>query len=69
MYLPDSSDLFERHDAEQEERLARLPVCECCGHPIQQEKAVYYNDQWFCEDCEDEAWEHIRAEYLESTEE
>ena len=37
---------FDRYDAEQESRLEELPICECCGKPIQQERAVYYNDQW-----------------------
>ena len=40
---------FERYDAEQQKDLDRLPVCCCCEEPIQQEKAIYYNDQWCCE--------------------
>ena len=56
----------DRYFAEKERELERLPVCECCGEPIQQEKAVYYNDSWFCEDCEDEAWQTIREDFLES---
>lgn len=55
-----------RHDAEQEEMLERLPVCECCGEPIQQDKAIYYNDQWCCENCETEFWQNIRDDFLES---
>lgn len=54
-----------RHDAEQEEKLNRLPLCECCGEPIQQEKAMYYCDQWCCEDCEDTFWLSIREDFLE----
>ena len=64
--LPDNYDLFVRHEAEQEKKLAELPVCEICGEPIQQEKAVYYNDQWICEECEAEFWESIREDFLES---
>lgn len=63
----DNYDLWAMHDAEQEADLDKLPLCECCNHPIQQEKAIYYNDQWFCENCEDEAWEAIREDFLEST--
>ena len=55
-----------RHDAELEEMLEKLPVCECCGKPIQQDKAIYYNDQWCCEDCETEFWQNIRDDFLES---
>ena len=58
---------FSRHCDEQEERLKKLPVCECCQEPIQQEKAVYYNDQWCCTGCEEEFWQNIRADFLERT--
>lgn len=40
-----------RYFDELDEQLNKLPVCECCGEPIQQEKAIYYNDQWYCNDC------------------
>ena len=56
---------FAMHDAEQQEQLEKLPVCECCGEPIQQEKAIYYNDQWCCEECESEFWKNIREDFLE----
>lgn len=63
----DNFALWEMHDREEQEQLDRLPLCECCNQPIQQEQAVYYNDQWFCEDCEDEAWAVIRGDFLEDT--
>lgn len=56
----------ERYFEQQDERLNVLPVCEVCGEPIQQEKAVYYNDQWCCEDCESDFWNDIRSDFLES---
>ncbi len=59
---------FERYDAEQERKLARLPLCSCCKEPIQQEKAVWYNDQWCCEECESDFWQNIRKDFLENTE-
>ena len=62
----DNFDLFEMYDREQEERLQELPKCKCCGHPVQQEQAVWFEEGYYCEDCEDEAWESIRKEYLES---
>jgi hypothetical protein len=61
----DNYDLFEMHDREQEARLQELPTCKCCGFAIQQEQAICIDGKWFCEDCEDEAWELIRKEYLE----
>ena len=64
--MPDNYALWERHDAEQETVLSKLPICDKCKHPIQQEKAVYYNDQWICEDCEANFWREIREDFLES---
>lgn len=61
----DNFDLFEAHDREQEALLKELPVCKCCGHPIQQEQAVCIEGDYYCEDDEDEAWERLRKDYLE----
>lgn len=57
-------DLWERHDREQEKWLEKLPVCNMCGNPIQQDKAIYYNDQWICEECERDFWQEIREDFL-----
>lgn len=45
---------FERHDAEQQKLLEKLPVCYCCGEPIQQEKAVKVEGHWYCDGCLDD---------------
>lgn len=63
----DNYDLWEAHDRKKEKMLEDLPICEICGEPIQQEKAVYYNDQWCCRDCEEEFWREIREDFLERT--
>ena len=57
----------ERYAAEQEEELEKLPRCECCGEPIQQEKAIYYNDQWCCNDCSYDFWDEIKEDFMERT--
>lgn len=57
-------DLWERHDREQEKWLETLPVCNMCRNPIQQDKAIYYNDQWICEECERDFWQEIREDFL-----
>lgn len=44
---------FEAYSAEQEEQLARLPKCVCCGEAIQQDTAVHLNGDWYCDDCLD----------------
>lgn len=51
MYVPDNYDQFTRHDAEQEKMLDRLPVCEYCEEPIQDEFAYYIEGTWYCTRC------------------
>lgn len=67
LYTDDPLADFERHDAEQQAQLDKLPVCKICQEPIQQEKAIYYNDQWCCKECEGEFWQNIREDFLERT--
>lgn len=51
MPIPDNLDMFERHDAEQERNLAKLPVCNCCDEPITDEHAYCIEGTWYCEQC------------------
>lgn len=44
---------FDAWDADQNKRLARLPVCADCDEPIQDEFAYYINGEWICENCMD----------------
>ena len=44
---------FEAWDAEQNEKLAQLPVCVDCGEHIQQETAVFLGGEWYCDSCID----------------
>lgn len=41
----------ERYAAEQEEELEKLPKCECCGEPIQDDFYYEINDEVICESC------------------
>ena len=50
---------FEKHDAEQQERLKKFPVCKLCDHPIQQEDAVCFNGRWYCDECLSEHRESV----------
>lgn len=68
-YVPDNLDMFASYDSEQASRLRKMPVCCRCKEHIQQEEAVKFGGNWYCEDCESELWDEIRQEYLESTEE
>ena len=51
MNIPDVYDLWEAHDREQAKRLERLPVCEICGEPIQDEHLYLINDEFVCPAC------------------
>ena len=47
-------DLWEAYDNKKEEWLMRRPVCACCGNHIQEEYAVCFNDDLFCDACIDD---------------
>ena len=51
MWTDDPIRDFERHDAEQEEWLERLPVCDDCGEHIQDEHYYDINGFKICPDC------------------
>lgn len=53
MYTDNPLRDFERWDAEREKLLNRLPQCEDCGEPIQDERAYYIDGGWICCDCMD----------------
>ena len=52
-YTDDPVRDFDRHCAEQERQLEKLPVCCDCGEHIQQEDAVVIDGNWYCDDCLD----------------
>lgn len=58
----------ERWLAEQENRLELLPHCVSCGEPIQQDKAVCVDGNWYCDECELDAWADIRKNFLQEVE-
>lgn len=51
MNVPDNYDLWEAHEANQEKLLEKLPECEICGHPIQDDFYYEINDAIICENC------------------
>lgn len=55
---------FERHDREQAKRLAELPVCEICGHPIQDEHLYLINDEFVCPACLDRDFRKDTEDYV-----
>lgn len=65
--IPDGVDAYASYDAEQSKKIEMLPVCSICENPIFEEKAVYYNDEWCCKECEEYFWWNIREDFLERT--
>lgn len=49
--IPDNYDLWEAHDRNQQEQIRKLPVCECCMEPIQDDYLYEVNDSLLCEEC------------------
>ena len=50
---------FDRYMREQEKRLERLPKCDYCGEPIQDEFYYEINGENICHDCLDD---HFRKD-------
>ena len=49
--IHDVYDLWEAQDIQKEQWRARLPQCECCGEPIQDEYIWEIEGSYYCEDC------------------
>lgn len=62
--MKDNYDLWEDHDAKQEEWLKRLPVCDCCGEPIQDEHCFVIEDEIYCEGCMIELFRKDTDDYV-----
>lgn len=50
---PDNYSAYQAHEAEQERQLARLPVCDNCGDPIQGDCYYLIDDNIYCPECLD----------------
>lgn len=65
MYITDDPIAdFERWDAEQQERIEKLPVCSICGEHIQDEYCYEINDEIFCADCLDDEFRRETEDYV-----
>lgn len=53
---------FERYDAEQQALIDKLPKCEHCGQPIQQDDAVVIDGCFYCDKCLEDMREQIDYE-------
>lgn len=54
MNIPDNYDQWEAHEREQAQRLAKLPVCDICDDPIQDDFYYEISGENICEHCLDQ---------------
>lgn len=65
MNIPDNYDLWEDHEREQAKQLEKLPVCEVCGEPIQDDHLYLINDEFVCSDCLERDFKKRTDDYVE----
>ena len=65
MNIPDNYDLWEAHDREQAQALERLPYCEICGKPIQDDHLYLINDEFVCPACLERDFRKDVDDYVE----
>ena len=51
MFTADAHNDFLMHDYQKEQRMKRLPVCDICGEPIQDESYHVLFDNNVCDSC------------------
>ena len=61
--MEDNYDRWRKHDAEQEEALAKLPKCGCCQEYIQDEYFYLINDENICVHCMNEYYRKDTEDY------
>lgn len=49
--MEDNYSKWEQHQRELDAELERLPVCECCGHPIQDDYTWDIDGELLCDGC------------------
>lgn len=54
MNISDVYDLWEAHDQKQAKQLAKLPECDYCNDPIQDDFYYEINGENICEHCLDQ---------------
>lgn len=64
LYVPDNYDLWEKHDAEQQRELEKLPVCDECDEPIQDDHFYEVNDVKICVRCMNEYFRKDTEDYV-----
>ena len=61
-YSDDPARDAERYIADLDKKLERRPVCDVCGHHIQQDLALCFNGSWICNDCMEYLMQEIEVD-------
>lgn len=64
MYSDNPINDFMEFDAEQERKLATMPVCSICGEPIQDDFLFDIDGEIFCEECLKDNFRKSTDEYI-----
>ena len=60
----DNYSQWEEREADQERRIAKLPICVHCEQPIQDDRAWRVNDELYCESCAEEEFKVWTEDYI-----
>lgn len=63
-YSDDPVRDFDRYDAYQAQLETRLPVCERCGKPINDDRYFEINNELLCEKCMDDEYGRSTEDWL-----
>ena len=63
--LPDALDMWETHDAEQEEAFKKLPVCDYCNRHIDDDYLYDLEGDIICESCMNKHFRKHTEDYME----
>lgn len=64
-YSDDPARDAERYAADQDRRLAQLPVCSDCGEPVQDDHFYQINDEVICPNCMESNYRKNTEDFME----
>lgn len=64
-YTDDPQADFSRHDAEQQRQIERLPRCDQCNEPIQDDYFYDINGEYICSRCMKDSFRKEVSDYVE----
>ena len=63
--LPDYNDMFDMYDRERQAELDKLPNCDYCNQPIQDEHLYDFDGDLVCEECLKDYFRKNVEDYME----